>query len=535
MKRATLTIAAVLAAWTLTAATVRTATETFVTNRIAIALQSATDYTDSAIAFEAGAATNYADSVAQAATNYTDSTAATLRDAIAGKADATNIYTKAEMDVAMNGLQRDIAHYGQIAENAVSSVNGKTGNAVTLDAKDIDILMVRGDVTTNIEYAVNGLDIEMGMTFDAIWRSISGKQDILPYATNAIPYAAISGKPTLAAVATSGSYNDLSNKPTIPTVPTNVSAFNNDAGYLTSYTETDPVWTAEKGGYATTNALAGKVPTSRTVNGKALTGDVTIGDTDIPYTGHGSQYYPTVGEGLSACSQTVASLPSPSDTLYTDGSGNVAKNNQAVDGLMIDFHPVAKLQSDQSWAPNHIVEFDSNGDLVDSGKSVADFATAGALSAAAGAATNYTDSALGAALAGKQDILPYATNAIPYAAITGKPTFATVATSGSYNDLTDKPTIPSPTAPVASATLAWQSNGSAIVVSVGAAGTLSATLTGWIEGQTQTALITIAAGASVSSEVKLVGYGTWPTGGQFLASATRVGNFVYVTPIVLVN
>lgn len=36
----------------------------------------------------------------------------------------------------------------------------------------------------------------------------------------------------------SGDYNDLSNKPTIPVVPTNVSAFNNDAGYLTSSTET---------------------------------------------------------------------------------------------------------------------------------------------------------------------------------------------------------------------------------------------------------------------------------------------------------
>ena len=31
----------------------------------------------------------------------------------------------------------------------------------------------------------------------------------------------------------SGNYNDLSNKPTIPTVPSNVSAFTNDAGYLT--------------------------------------------------------------------------------------------------------------------------------------------------------------------------------------------------------------------------------------------------------------------------------------------------------------
>jgi hypothetical protein len=32
----------------------------------------------------------------------------------------------------------------------------------------------------------------------------------------------------------SGSYNDLTDKPTIPTVPTDVSAFNNDAGYLTA-------------------------------------------------------------------------------------------------------------------------------------------------------------------------------------------------------------------------------------------------------------------------------------------------------------
>lgn len=32
----------------------------------------------------------------------------------------------------------------------------------------------------------------------------------------------------------SGDYNDLSNKPAIPTVPANVSAFNNDAGYLTN-------------------------------------------------------------------------------------------------------------------------------------------------------------------------------------------------------------------------------------------------------------------------------------------------------------
>ena len=38
----------------------------------------------------------------------------------------------------------------------------------------------------------------------------------------------------------SGDYNDLTNKPTIPTVPNNVSAFTNDAGYVTTLNDDDP-------------------------------------------------------------------------------------------------------------------------------------------------------------------------------------------------------------------------------------------------------------------------------------------------------
>ena len=45
--------------------------------------------------------------------------------------------------------------------------------------------------------------------------------------------AQILNKPNLAPVATSGNYNDLTDKPTIPTIPTNVSSFTNDAGYIT--------------------------------------------------------------------------------------------------------------------------------------------------------------------------------------------------------------------------------------------------------------------------------------------------------------
>lgn len=56
----------------------------------------------------------------------------------------------------------------------------------------------------------------------------------------------------------SGNYNDLSNKPTIPTVPTNISAFTNDVGYLTQHQD-----------------ISGKLDTSKVKNEYSTTaGDV---------------------------------------------------------------------------------------------------------------------------------------------------------------------------------------------------------------------------------------------------------------------
>lgn len=40
-------------------------------------------------------------------------------------------------------------------------------------------------------------------------------------------------------------------KTDIPTVPTKLSELTNDSGYITTYTETDPVWTSEKSNYYT--------------------------------------------------------------------------------------------------------------------------------------------------------------------------------------------------------------------------------------------------------------------------------------------
>lgn len=66
---------------------------------------------------------------------------------------------------------------------------------------------------------------------------------------------------TLSTVATSGSYNDLSNKPNIPTVPTNVSSFTNDAGYQNSSQVTSAISAAVSGSYtASTETLSLTLP-----------------------------------------------------------------------------------------------------------------------------------------------------------------------------------------------------------------------------------------------------------------------------------
>lgn len=111
---------------------------------------------------------------------------------------------------------------GSGGSGAVESVNGQTG-AVVLNASDVGAL----PSTTNIPSKTSDLTNDSGFL-----TAIPSE-----YVTDTELQTAISGKANtadLATVATSGSYNDLSNKPTIPTVPTNVSAFTNDAGYITS-------------------------------------------------------------------------------------------------------------------------------------------------------------------------------------------------------------------------------------------------------------------------------------------------------------
>jgi len=120
------------------------------------------------------------------------------------------------------------AQLGELTIVGVSSWNGQTG----------DVTYTEPTVPTK----VSELDNDAGYITSAPVTSVNGQTgDVvidLPDAytkseTNAL-LSAKANSADLSDVATSGDYDDLSNKPAIPVVPANVSAFTNDAGYITS-------------------------------------------------------------------------------------------------------------------------------------------------------------------------------------------------------------------------------------------------------------------------------------------------------------
>lgn len=144
----------------------------------------------------------------------------------------------------------------------VDSVNGQTG-AVVLTASDVGAGtyskpsggIPKSDLAAAVQTSLGKADTAVQTETDPTVPSWAKSPAKPSYS-----YSEITGKPTLAAVATSGSYNDLSNKPTIPTVPQNVSAFTNDAGYLTqhqSLADYQPKSITDTGGYFTSDTVEG--------------------------------------------------------------------------------------------------------------------------------------------------------------------------------------------------------------------------------------------------------------------------------------
>ena len=271
-------------------------------------------------------------------------------------------------------------------------------------------------------YTISAADAKFA-TQTALSTGLSGKQDTISDLATIRSGAALGAtavQPSdLATVATSGDYDDLSNKPTIPaaqvnadwnatsgvaqilnkptipTVPTNVSAFTNDAGYITS---------SALNGYATENyvttAVSGKQDTLisgtniKTINNTSILGS---GNIDIQT---GGNY--TAGTGIDITNDVI----SVTNAISTGAAlGATALQPSALNGY-----------ATQAWVGQQ-------GYIT--GITSSDVTTA--LGYTPYNSTNPNGYITSSALT------PYALSA----------DLASVATSGSYNDLSDKPTIPS--------------------------------------------------------------------------------------------
>lgn len=115
----------------------------------------------------------------------------------------------------------------------------------------------------------------------------------------------------LASVATSGSYNDLKDKPAIPTVPTKVSAFINDAGYLTQHQSLDGyaktsvanTWTAEQS-LSNVNITYERY-TASSVSGTSTSATPTASTAVYTATGNFTLYLNSIASNLANGQTTV--------------------------------------------------------------------------------------------------------------------------------------------------------------------------------------------------------------------------------------
>lgn len=178
--------------------------------------------------------------------------------------DATANYSDGVLTLGLpRGVKGDTGETGAQGPTGPTGATGPQGPAGSDGFSPTATVTKTGDtatITITDKYGTTTASVSDGSGADIDVDSALSTTSTNPV-QNKVITTALSGKANtadLATVATSGSYEDLTNKPTIPTVPTNVSAFTNDAHYIT----------------------ASGAPV-QSVNGQ--TGAVTVPDTDTTY------------------------------------------------------------------------------------------------------------------------------------------------------------------------------------------------------------------------------------------------------------
>jgi hypothetical protein len=247
-----------------------------------------------------------------------------------------------------------------------------------------------------------------------------------------VDWLKITGKPIFATIALSGSYNDLLDKPTIPPVQIQSDWNQTNIAYL-DYIKNKP--TLFSGNYNDlTNKPALFDGTWTSLTGKpALASVATSGNYNdlmnkptIPPEQVQSDWNQTLNTSIeyiknkptlfSGNYNDLTNKPSLFDGTWTSLTGKPTLATVATSGIYNDLLkkpiiPPAQVQSDWNQINNTSLDYIKNKPTLFSG--------------------NYND------LTNKPALFD-----ATWTSLTGKPTLATVATSGSYNDLTNKPSIP---------------------------------------------------------------------------------------------
>ena len=321
---------------------------------------------------------------------------------------------------------------GNIAVQPLLVGSGAGQNVKTINGNSI---VGTGDITVN----------------SGEWGNITGTlsdQTDLKNALDTISGSVTTLDSSLATVAKSGDYDDLTNKPTIPTIPTNVSAFTNDAGYVTS---------SALSGYAQTSSLA-SVATSGSYNDLSNTPTIPTKVSDLT---NDSNFI--TSSALSGYAQT-ANLA----TVATSGSYNDLTNKPTIPTVVSDLGNDSDFQTgtevDTSIAnalSGYATETYVNNAISGLGSTFTIKGSVATVSALPSTGNSIGDvyyveekqagyvwitiqnvdrwEQLGETI----DLSNYALlSDLTWSNVSNKPTFATVATSGDYDDLTNKPTIP---------------------------------------------------------------------------------------------
>ena len=244
--------------------------------------------------------------------------------------------------------------------------------------------------------------------------------------TNPASVSYILNKPSLATVATSGSYNDLLDKPAIPT---NISQLNNDAGFVTTASVPTLNVTQTDTGYVLTITENGSTQTYILRDGRDGQDGQDGNDGNDGEDGNdGVSPTITLDTAGSNLMVTITDANGSNTTIIplSSGSGTFTQ-------LPADWNATSGVQQILHKPTLATVATSGNyNDLTNKPTIPAEQVQAN---------WNETNTSSKAYIQNKPVLADVATSG-DYDDLDNKPTLSTVATTGSYNDLTNKPTIP---------------------------------------------------------------------------------------------